>query len=106
MSAEFEGLELDVKRVHFASINATLANMIIDYASESLVPMYGPIPQELLHIATSTLPWAVQLRNSYGAIFNMGGSSESDLAVLTCILNQDLSDYVGLDVGLVVSLVS
>jgi hypothetical protein len=106
MSAEFEGLELDVERVHFASFNATLANMIIGYASESLVLMCGPIPEELLHIATYTLPWAVQLRNSYGTIFNMGGFLESDLAVLTIILNQYLSNYAGPDVGLVVSLVS
>jgi hypothetical protein len=33
----------------------------------------------------------------------MGEFSESDLVVLTNTLNQDLSDYVGLDVELVVS---
>jgi hypothetical protein len=36
----------------------------------------------------------------------MGGFSESDLVVLTSTLNQDLSDYVGPDVELVVSPVS
>jgi hypothetical protein len=35
----------------------------------------------------------------------MGGVSESDLAVLTSTLYQDLSDYVGPDVELVVSAV-
>jgi hypothetical protein len=33
----------------------------------------------------------------------MGGVSESDLVVLTNTLNQDLSDYVGPDVKLVIS---
>jgi hypothetical protein len=68
--------------------------------------MYGHIRQDILYVATSTLlpPWAVQLRNSYDTISDMGGFSESDLLVLlTNTLNQDLSDYVGPDVELVVS---
>jgi hypothetical protein len=36
----------------------------------------------------------------------MGGSSESDLVVLTNTLNQNLSDYAGPDVELVVSTVN
>jgi hypothetical protein len=45
--------------------------------------MYGLIRQELPHVATSTImPWAIQLRNSYDTISNMGGFLESDLAVL------------------------
>jgi hypothetical protein len=51
--------------------------------------MYGLIRQKLLHVATFTLPWAVQLRGSYETIFNMGGFSESDIVVLTTTLNQD-----------------
>jgi hypothetical protein len=43
------------------------------------------------------------LRNSYRTISNMGGFSESDLAVLKNTLNQDLSDYASPDVELVVS---
>jgi hypothetical protein len=77
--------------------------MIIDYESESLGPLYGLIRQELLNVATSTLPWAVQLRDLYDSISTMGGFSESDLVVLTNTLNQYLSDYVGPDVELVVS---
>jgi hypothetical protein len=65
--------------------------------------MYGLIRQELLSAATSILPWAVQLRNSYYTISTMGGLSESDLVVLSNTLNQDLSDCVGPDVELVVS---
>jgi hypothetical protein len=44
-----------------------------------------------------------QLRNSYDTISTMGGFSESVIAVLTNTLNQDLSDYVGPDVELVLS---
>jgi hypothetical protein len=65
--------------------------------------MYGLIRQELLNIATYTLPWAVQLRNSYDTISSLGGFSNSDLAMLTNTINQDLSDYAGPDVELVVS---
>jgi hypothetical protein len=61
----------------------TLANLIIDFESESLGLMYGFIRHELMNVATSTLQWAVQLRSSYDAISNMGGFSESDLVVLT-----------------------
>jgi hypothetical protein len=57
--------------------------------------MYGLVLQKLLNVATSTLPWAVQLRTPYDAISTMGGFSESDLAVLSNTLNQHLSDYVG-----------
>jgi hypothetical protein len=53
-------LELDVESAHYASFTATLANMIIDHESESLGPMYDIIRHELLNVATSTLPWAVQ----------------------------------------------
>jgi hypothetical protein len=61
--------------------------------------MDGLIRQEILHVATSTLPWAVQLRTSYDTIIsNIGGFSESDIAVLTNTLNRDLSDYDGRDV--------
>jgi hypothetical protein len=59
--------------------------------------------QELLNVATSTLPWAVQLHSLYDTISSMGGFSESDIVVLANPLNQDLSDYVMHDVGLVVS---
>jgi hypothetical protein len=72
------------------------------YESESLSPMYGLIRQELPNVATSISPRAVQLRSSYDAISSMGGFSESDLVVSTNTLNQDLSDYVGHDVELVV----
>jgi hypothetical protein len=65
--------------------------------------MYGFIRPELLHIAISTLPWAVQLRGSYDTISSTGGFSESDLVVLTNTLNQDLSCYDGPDVELAVS---
>jgi hypothetical protein len=85
------------------SITATLANMITDYESESLGPIYGLIPRKLLNVATSTLPWAVQLRIPYDTIFTIPGFSESDLVVFTNTLNQDLSDYDGYDVELVVS---
>jgi hypothetical protein len=96
-------LELDAEHAHYASFTASLANLITDYVSESLGPLYGLIRHEVLNVTTSTLPWAVQLRNSYDSISTMGGCSESDLVVLTNTLNQDLSDYVGPDVELVVS---
>jgi hypothetical protein len=98
-------LELDVERAHNASFTATLASRlpITDYESESLGHLYGFIRHELLHVATSTLPWAVQLRNSYDTISNTGAFSESDLAVVINTLIQDLSDYDGPDVELVVS---
>jgi hypothetical protein len=68
---------------HYASFTATLANLIIDYESESLgYTMYGLIRQELLNVATSILPWAVQLHSSYDTISIIGGFSESDLVVL------------------------
>jgi hypothetical protein len=68
MPAKFEGLnnvsflKPDVEHAQYASFTATLANMIIGYASESLGGMYGLIRHELLHVATYILPWAVQLR--------------------------------------------
>jgi hypothetical protein len=65
--------------------------------------MYGMIRKKLLHVATSTLPWAVQLPNSYDTISNMGGFLESDLAVLINTLYQHMSDDIGPDVELVVS---
>jgi hypothetical protein len=43
------------------------------------------------------------LRSSYDTISTMGGLSESDLVVLTNKLNQDIVDYVGPVVELVVS---
>jgi hypothetical protein len=94
---------LDAAHAHYVSFTVTLANMIIDYESESLGPMYGLIRQELLFVPISTLPWAVQLGSSCDTISNMGGFSESDLVVLSSTLNQDFSDYVGPDVVLVVS---
>jgi hypothetical protein len=108
LPAEFGGLnvpslEIDAELPHYASFTATLANLITDYESESLGPLYGLIRHELLSVATSTLPWAVQLRNSNDSISTMGGFLESDLVVLTNTMNQDLSDYVGPDVELVVS---
>jgi hypothetical protein len=77
--------------------------LITDYESESLGPICGLIRQELLHVATSILPRAVELRNSYDTISNMGGFLESDFTVLTNTIIHDLSDYVGPDVKLVVS---
>jgi hypothetical protein len=100
-------LQLDAAPdAYYASFTATLANLITNDESESLGPMYGLIRQELLSVATSTLPWAVQLCSSYYTISTMGGFSESDLVVLRNTLNQDLSDYVGPDVELVVSLLA
>jgi hypothetical protein len=48
LPAEFGGLnvpplELDVEPAQYALLTATLANMISDYESESLGPMYGLI---------------------------------------------------------------
>jgi hypothetical protein len=108
LPTEFGGLnvpslELDAEHAHYASFTATLANMITDYESESLGPLYGLIRHGLLNVAISTLPWVGQLRNSYDSISTMGGFLESDLAVLTNTLNQNLSDYAGPDVELVVS---
>jgi hypothetical protein len=54
-------------------------------------------------VATSTVPWAVQLRNSYDSISTMGRFPESDLVVLTNTMNQDLYDYGEPDVDLLVS---
>jgi hypothetical protein len=95
--------ELDAEHAHYASFTATLANLIIDFESESLGLVCGIIRQELQNVTASTLPWAVQLRNLYDSISTMGGFSESDLVVLTNTLKQNLSDYVGPDVELVVS---
>jgi hypothetical protein len=55
-------LELDAELAHYASFTATFANLIIDYKSESLCPLYGLTRKKLLNVATSTLPWAVQLQ--------------------------------------------
>jgi hypothetical protein len=106
LPAQFGGLsvpslELNAKPAHYASFTATLANLIIDYESESLGSMYGFIRRELMNVATYTLPWAVQLRKSYDTcdtISTMGWFSESDLLVLINTPNQDFSDYVGRDV--------
>jgi hypothetical protein len=65
--------------------------------------MCGLVHHELLHVTTSTLPWAVQLRSSYDTISTMGGFLESDLVVLTNTLNEGLPDNDGPDVELVVS---
>jgi hypothetical protein len=66
--------------------------------------MYGLIREELLNVATATLPWAVELRSSYDTISTVNGLLESDLVVFTNTLNQDLSDYyVRRDVELLVS---
>jgi hypothetical protein len=93
--------------LHIIIVLFLLANLIIDYESESLGPMYGLIRQELLNVANSTLPWAVPLRCSYDTISTtIGGFSESELVVLTNTLNQDFSDYAGPDVELAVSLVN
>jgi hypothetical protein len=73
LPAEFWGLnvpslELDAEHAHYASFTATLANLIANYESESLGPLYGLIRHELLNVVTSNLPWAVHLRNSYDSI--------------------------------------
>jgi hypothetical protein len=80
-------LELDAKHAHFVSFTATLANMLAHYVSESLGPMYGFIREKRLHVAISTLPWAVHLGGSYDSISNMIRLSESDLVALTNTLN-------------------
>jgi hypothetical protein len=67
--------------------------------------MYGLTRHELMLVVTFTLPWAVELRNSYDSISNMGGFLESDLVVLTNSLNQDLFDYIGPNIDLVLSCV-
>jgi hypothetical protein len=92
-------LELDAAIAHYASFTATLANLVTDYEIKWLGPMYGLIRQELLNVATSTLPWAVQLCSSYDTISTMGGFSESVIEVLSYPINQDVSDYVGPDIG-------
>jgi hypothetical protein len=69
--------------LNYASFNATLANMNTDGESESLGSMCGLVRQELLNVAISTLPWAVQLRNLHGTISSMGGFSKLDLVVFT-----------------------
>jgi hypothetical protein len=48
LPAEFGGLnvpsrKLDAEYAHYASFTATLANLITDYESESLGPLYGLI---------------------------------------------------------------
>jgi hypothetical protein len=53
LHAEFGGLnvpplDLDAEPAHYASFSATLPNLIIDYESESLGPLYGLIRHELL----------------------------------------------------------
>jgi hypothetical protein len=58
-----------------SSSTATLANMITDYESESLGPLYGLIRQYLLNVVTYTLPWGIQLRNSYDSISTVGDVS-------------------------------
>jgi hypothetical protein len=108
LRAEFRGLnvrsiELDVKHAHYASFTATLSNMITDHESELISHMYSHIRHKLPHVATFTLPWAVQLRDWYDTISNMNGFSESYISVLTNTLNQCLSDYVGPDVEVVLS---
>jgi hypothetical protein len=95
-------LELHDEPYHYVSFTTTLANMITYYEFGSLGPMYGLIPHEILHIATSTLTWAVQLRSSYNKTSNFGGL-QSDLVVLTNTLNQNRFDNDGPDVKLVVS---
>jgi hypothetical protein len=65
--------------------------------------MYGRIRQDILNLATSTLPWGVQLRSLYDTISTKGEFSESDLVVLTNTQRQGLSDYVEPVVELVAS---
>jgi hypothetical protein len=65
--------------------------------------MYDLIRQELMYVVASSSTWAFQLCNSYDAISNISGFSVSDLAMLTSTLNQDLSDYGGPEVELMVS---
>jgi hypothetical protein len=70
-------LELDAEPYHYVSFTTTLANMITYYEFESLGPMYGLIRHEILHVATSTVTWAVQLRSSYDMTSNMGAAIRS-----------------------------
>jgi hypothetical protein len=96
-------LALDVEHAHCASFYATLTNLTNYHESESLGPFYGVIRREVHSVATSTLPWAVQLRASYATISRIGGFSDVDLTVLATTLDQDLSEYVGSDVEFVPS---
>jgi hypothetical protein len=73
LPAEFGGLNVpslapDVEHAHYASFDATPASLSTDYKSESLAHLYGIIRYELHNVATSTLPWAVQLRASHAPI--------------------------------------
>jgi hypothetical protein len=54
-------LEVDAEPAHYVSFDTTIANLTIDYESESLGLFYGTIRQELLqHVATSSsLRWVV-----------------------------------------------
>jgi hypothetical protein len=111
MPVELGGLnvpsfELNVEPPPYAQFIVTLANVMNDYESESLGPMYGLIRKNYCMLLL--LPyfglWAVQSLNSYDTISNMGRFSELELAVLmTSALNQYLSDFVGPDVELLVS---
>jgi hypothetical protein len=109
LPAEFGGLNapslaLDDELAHYASFDATIACLITThYESESLGPLYGIIRHELQNVATSALIWAVKLRASYATVSRTGRFSYADLAVLATILDQDLPDYVGLDVEFVPS---
>jgi hypothetical protein len=100
LPAEFGGLnvpslELDVEHDQYASFTPTIANLINNHESDSLGHMYGLIRQELLNVATSILPLAVQLRSSYDTISTMGGFSESDLVVLTKTLIKTFTIMLG-----------
>jgi hypothetical protein len=94
---------IDIEHAHYASFNATLANLIIDCESESVSPLYGIIRREVHNVATSTLPWAVQLRASYATISRTCGFSDVDLAVSATTLDHDLTDYVSSDVKIIPS---
>jgi hypothetical protein len=87
----------------------------VEHTTRSVVPrihsdyfpvigaMCGPIRQKLLHVATFTLPWAVELSRSYDTISNMCGLCVLDVLVLTNIFNQYPTEYVGLNAELVVA---
>jgi hypothetical protein len=94
-------LALDAEPTHYASYDATLANLITDYESEAQGPLYGSIRQELLIAATSAIAGAVRLRASYDSISCTRCFSDSDLAVIASTHGQELSDYLGHDVDLV-----
>jgi hypothetical protein len=94
---------IDIEHAHYASFNASL---IIDCESESLGPLYGIIRREVRNVATSTSPWAVQLRASYATISGTCGFSDVDLAVFATTLDQDLTDYVSPDVKIISSFAS